>query len=123
MQGDTSLNWGSILENAAAQSLVSNEYELYYYNSKSLGEIDFVIQKGTTVHLVEMKSSTGYRKHAALEKSAPSETGSSVSPMSSDLITSKKKRIFFTVPSMYLLPFLEKDPLPEFNFESLNIPD
>lgn len=68
MQGDTSLNWGSILENAAAQSLVSNEYELYYYNSKSLGEIDFVIQKGTTVHLVEMKSSSGYRKHAALDK-------------------------------------------------------
>lgn len=121
LQGDTSLNWGSILENAAAQSLVSNGYELYYYSSKKLGEIDFVIQKGQTVHLIEMKSSSGYKSHAALNNVVQVKNWNFGQSYVFGPDNVKKEDSILYCP-WYLLPFLEKDPLPEFNFEFLNLP-
>ena len=46
LQGDVSVNLGSVLENAIAQELQCNGYELRYYDSNKWGEIDFVIKMG-----------------------------------------------------------------------------
>lgn len=67
LNGDTTVNMGSILENTIAQILVSNSFKLYYYNSKKTGEIEFIIQKGNYVIPVECKSGKDYSTHKALE--------------------------------------------------------
>ena len=66
LKGDLSVNMGSILENVFAVQLTVNGFELRYLNKRSVGELDFVIQKGTRVIPLEIKSGKDYRFHAAL---------------------------------------------------------
>jgi len=61
------INFGSIYENAAAQELKAHGYDLYYFNSKKQGELDFVIEKGGEVLPIEIKSGKDYARHAALD--------------------------------------------------------
>ena len=68
LNGDLSVNMGSILENAFAQNLKSNGFDLHYLNKKNLGEIDFILQKGKEILAVEIKSGNDYTKHPALDK-------------------------------------------------------
>ena len=67
LNGDLSINMGSILENAMAMQLKSNGYSLYYFDTKKYGELDFVIQNGSRIELVEIKSGNDYKKHNALD--------------------------------------------------------
>jgi len=66
LQGDLSVNLGSILENMFAQQLDGNGFTLYYMNKKKTGEIDFIVQRGKNVIPIEIKSGNDYEKHAAL---------------------------------------------------------
>ena len=68
LNGDLTVNMGSILENAIAQQIKTNGFSLNYYDSKKHGELDFVIQSGTHIDLVEVKSGNDYTKHNALDK-------------------------------------------------------
>ena len=61
------INFGSVYENAAAQELKAHGYDLYYYNSKKQGELDFVIERGGDVLPIEIKSGKDYQRHAALD--------------------------------------------------------
>lgn len=65
LNGDLSVNMGSILENVYAQELNSKNFEVYFLNKK-FGEIDFLIQNSGKVIPLEIKSGTDYKKHAAL---------------------------------------------------------
>ena len=65
--GNVEINMGSILENAFAQNLKSNGFELHYYDSKKIGELDFVLQKGLHTELVEIKSGNDFKKHLAMD--------------------------------------------------------
>ena len=60
------VNMGSIIENMAAQILTANGFELYYYDKKNFGELDFVVQKGADVIPIEIKSGDDYKSHAAI---------------------------------------------------------
>lgn len=66
VQQDRALSWGSILENAGAQALAANGFELYYFNQKNLGKLDFVIEEGTEISLLKMKSRKDFDHHPAL---------------------------------------------------------
>ena len=68
LQGNMEVNMGSILENVFAQSIKSNGFSLNYFESKKYGELDFVIQNGMKVDLIEIKSGNDYQKHQALNK-------------------------------------------------------
>lgn len=68
LQGNLDVNLGSILENIMAQAIKGNGYDLHYYDSKKIGEIDFVIQNGTKVDLLEIKSGKDFKKHPAVNK-------------------------------------------------------
>ena len=59
---------GSILENAMSQMFKANGFSLHYFDTKKYGELDFVLQEGTAIDLVEIKSGNDYKKHAALNK-------------------------------------------------------
>ena len=67
LNGDLSVNMGSVLENVMAMQLKSNGYSLNYFDTKKHGEIDFVIQNGTHIELIEIKSGNDYKKHNALD--------------------------------------------------------
>ena len=58
----------SILENVFAQIIKANGFSLNYFESKKYGELDFVIQNGMKVDLLEIKSGNDYQKHSALNK-------------------------------------------------------
>ena len=60
------INFGSVYENAAAQELKAHGFDLYYFNSKKQGELDFLIEKDGTILPIEIKSGKDYTKHAAL---------------------------------------------------------
>lgn len=63
----SSMNFGSIFENVAAQELRAHGFELFYYNSRNVGEIDFVLQDARgNIALCEIKSGKDYRRHSAL---------------------------------------------------------
>ena len=66
ISGDKSINFGSIFENAVAQELVAHGIDVYYYNNKKRGELDFVIELGGKVIPIEVKSGKDYEVHRAL---------------------------------------------------------
>lgn len=67
LNGDLSINMGSILENVFAQIFVANGFKLWYFNKQKYGELDFVLQPGRKCLPVEIKSGKDYRRHTALD--------------------------------------------------------
>ncbi len=67
LQGNMSINMGSILENVFATQLKANGFALRYLNKDKIGEIDFVAQRGNQIIPVEIKSGKDYTRHSALD--------------------------------------------------------
>lgn len=67
LNNDINVNYGSIYENVVAQELKCHNFDLYYYNSKKNGEVDFIIEKNAEVIPIEVKSGKDYKRHVALE--------------------------------------------------------
>jgi len=63
---DRNINYGAVFENVAAQELIAHGFDGYYYNSKKLGELDFVIEYCGEILPIEIKSGKDYEKHSAL---------------------------------------------------------
>lgn len=64
---EKSINNGALFENVVAQELLANGFNLYYFNNKKQGELDFVIELDGKVTPLEIKSGKDYKKHSALE--------------------------------------------------------
>jgi len=64
---NTNMNYGAIYENVVAQELKAGGFDVYYYNSKKHGELDFVTEsvRGRTIP-IEVKSGKDYKRHNAL---------------------------------------------------------
>ncbi len=67
LMGNVEINMGSILENVFAQNLKSNGFKLHYFDSKKIGELDFVLQNGLSTVLLEIKSGNDFKKHPAMD--------------------------------------------------------
>lgn len=67
LKGDISVNMGGILENVFAQQLVSSGFDLHYFNRRSIGEVDFLVQRGSSIIPIEIKSGSDYKRHKALD--------------------------------------------------------
>lgn len=63
-----SINLGSVYESVVAQELRAHGHELYYYDNKHRGEVDFLINdyEQLSVLPVEVKSGKDYKIHVAL---------------------------------------------------------
>lgn len=66
LNNDKDINAGSIYENVVAQELTNKGIDLYYYNSKKYGEIDFLFEDEKGVVLLEIKSGKAYQRHSAI---------------------------------------------------------
>ncbi len=117
LSGEVNINYGSIYENLVAQELTAhgfggNEHNLYYFNSKKQGELDFVIEQQGHVVPIEVKSGKDYERHNALKNVMESElydiehayvfTGANLSV---------KGRIIYL--PIYMLMFIQQHPLEE----------
>ena len=65
-----SINLGSVYETVVAQELKAHGFELYYYDNKKIGEVDFLIDDPDhlTVLPIEVKSGKDYTVHSALDR-------------------------------------------------------
>lgn len=63
---DQRLNGGGLYENAVASELVGKGFQVYYYNSNRLGELDFVVEYQGNILPIEVKSGKDYTIHSAL---------------------------------------------------------
>jgi predicted AAA+ superfamily ATPase len=67
LQGELDVNMGSITENIVAQELTAHGFTPHYFDSKRYGEVDFVVQSGSKIIPVEVKSGNDWTKHNALD--------------------------------------------------------
>ena len=67
LRHETTINFGSVYENVAAQELTAHGYALYYYNSKKFGELDFMIEEDGKILPIEIKSGKDYYRHNAMD--------------------------------------------------------
>lgn len=66
LNDESDINRGAMYENVIAQELHAHGIELYYYNNKKLGELDFVIEYQNRVLPIEVKSGKDFERHCAL---------------------------------------------------------
>ena len=65
-----SINLGSVYETVVAQELKAHGYDLYYYDNKKNGEVDYLIDDTENLSNIpiEVKSGKDYSVHSALDK-------------------------------------------------------
>lgn len=101
------INFGSIYENVAAQELKAHGYDLFYFNSKKQGELDFLIEEQGHVLPIEIKSGKDYQIHSALNKVLSNQQYDIPKGFvfSNNNITQQGKIIYCPI---YMLMFLKK---------------
>lgn len=70
-----SINLGSVYETVVAQELKAHGYDLYYYDNKKNGEVDYLIDDTDNLSNIpiEVKSGKDYSVHSALDKFASND--------------------------------------------------
>lgn len=70
MEDIKSINLGSVYETVIAQELKAHGYNLYYYDNKKNGEVDYLIDDADNLSIIpiEVKSGKDYTIHSALDK-------------------------------------------------------
>lgn len=70
MNDERSINLGTVYESVVASELKAHGYNLFYYDNKSNGEVDFLIDDYDKLSVVplEIKSGKDYTVHSALNK-------------------------------------------------------
>lgn len=106
------INFGSVYENAAAQELKAHGYDLYYFNSKKQGELDFVIERGGDVLPIEIKSGKDYQRHAALDNVMENRDYAipTAFVFQNDNVRVDGRIVYLPI---YMLMFLQKEQIPE----------
>lgn len=101
------INFGSVYENAAAQELKAHGYDLFYFNSKKQGELDFVIEDQGRVLPIEIKSGKDYQSYSALNKvlSNVQYDIPQAAVFSNENLLQKGKIVYYPI---YMLMFLKK---------------
>ena len=66
LKGETNINYGAIYENFTAQELHAHGWDLYYFQNKKQGELDFLLERDAEIIPLEVKSGKDYDRHVAL---------------------------------------------------------
>lgn len=107
------INFGAIYENVAAQELKAHGFELYYFNSKKQGELDFVIEYQGNVLPLEIKSGKAYTRHNALDNVLKDERYAipQAFVFCNENISVAEKITYLPI---YMIGFLEKEKIEEY---------
>ena len=112
LQGDLTVNMGSILENVFAQQLKTNGFELRYFNRNSIGEVDFIVAQGKTVLPIEIKSGKDYTAHLALNHTLAVEEWNLQKALVFCMGNLKQEGEICYLP-WYMVMFIKQETLPE----------
>lgn len=109
---EVDINFGSVYENVIAQELRTHGFDLYYYNSKKMGELDFLVEYKEKVLPLEVKSGKGYTRHAALSNVLAAENYDI--PLGlvlcNENVSTTDKITYYPI---YMIMFLEKEAAKE----------
>lgn len=75
LNNESGINLGSVYECAVACQLAANDNSLFYYDNRSRGEVDFLIDDYSTLSVVpiEVKSGKDYKRHVAISRFVSNE--------------------------------------------------
>lgn len=107
---ESSINNGALFENVVAQELNTKGFNVYYYNSKKMGELDFVVELDGEVLPLEIKSGKDYKRHSALNNVLSTENYNIKKALvfSQGNVEVKDKRIYLPI---YMIVFLKNKKL------------
>lgn len=107
------INFGAIYENVAAQELKAHGFELYYFNSKKQGELDFVIEYQGNVLPLEIKSGKAYTRHNALDNVLKDERYAIPQALvfCNENISTVDKIVYLPI---YMIGFLKNEKIDEY---------
>lgn len=117
LSGEININYGAVYENLVAQEMVAhgfggNEHNLYYFNSKKQGELDFIVELEGNVLPVEVKSGKDYERHNALKGVMENEAYAipKAYVFCNGNLEVKERTIYVPV---YMVMFMQKHARPE----------
>ena len=107
---ESSINNGALFENVVAQELNTKGFNVYYYNSKKMGELDFVVELDGEILPLEIKSGKDYKRHSALNNVLSTENYNIKKALvfSQGNVEVKDKRIYLPI---YMIVFLKNKKL------------
>ena len=110
LDNEPSINFGAIYENAVAQELHAHGFNLYYYNNKRQGELDFLIECNASVLPLEVKSGKDYERHKALSNVINSTTYNiqKAFALCNDNVKQVGKIIYLPI---YMLMFIQREQI------------
>lgn len=75
LDDEKSVNLGSVYESVVASELIAHGYKLFYYDNRSKGEVDYLIDDYNSLSAVpiEVKSGKNYTVHSALNNFVQNE--------------------------------------------------
>jgi predicted AAA+ superfamily ATPase len=110
LKDERSVNLGTVYEAVVAQELRAHGFDLYYYDNKQHGEVDFLIDDYSSLSVVplEIKSGKDYYIHSALNHFVSNEEYgiSNAIVFSNSREVEKKGKI--TYMPIYYIMFLER---------------
>lgn len=70
LDDNLSINLGTLYENVAAMELKCHDHNLFYYDNKKNGEIDYLLDdyENSSIIPIEIKSGKDYKVHSALDE-------------------------------------------------------
>ena len=104
-----SINLGSVYETVVAQELKAHGYDLYYYDNKKNGEVDYLIDDPDNPSNIpiEVKSGKDYSVHSALDKFLSNETYN----INKAIVLSNERQVYkdkgITYMPIYYVMFLQ----------------
>ena len=108
LDDDPDINFGAIYENLVAQELHCHGFDLYYFNSKKQGEVDFIVEKSGFALPIEVKSGKSYQRHNALSNIMSDQ---SYNIREALVLSGANLKVIDRIKYLpiYMLMFLEKD--------------
>lgn len=110
-----SINLGSVYESVVASELIAHGYKLFYYDNRSKGEVDYLIDDYESLSAVpiEVKSGKDYTVHSALNHFVSNEDYQiqKAFVLSNERCISHKGKI--TYLPVYFIMFFQNNPMDE----------
>lgn len=100
LDNKNSINLGSVYESVVASELSAHGHNLFYYDNKKNGEVDFLIDDydNLSVLPIEVKSGKDYKVHSAIEKFLANKDYST----KEGIVLSNNKDIYYEDGILYL---------------------
>lgn len=115
LSDQTSVNLGSVYESVVASELIAHGYQLFYYDNRTKGEVDYLIDDYESLSAVpiEVKSGKDYTVHSALNTFVQNEDY----PIKKAFVVSNERKVMtqgkVTYLPIYDIMFFQNAPADE----------